>query len=1138
MLASSLRAALLALLALPVGGGPTPAPLPDRALELRNLGLAQLENEQPAQAEATFRELAKIAAGDPLPDADLAIATLRQQKNAEALEWIDRALAKAPGRADLVAIRGDVQQWSGHPEEALALYRQAAAADPDRLDVHFQLYQQASALGDDPAARAALDEALAALVRLRPENLVVLLKEGQRAIRAGDRAAATQAFLRVRELLWQAPPQAAASLDQVLQALETAGAGSLEPARLPAVRLENVLKITPLYKQSLSELAPGIQGMPVERFAAEPPVATFGDPLPVVFRSTGLGAGATAGRALAIGDFDGDGKPDVARIVAPLPASDAPPRLEIRRAAAPEPAAGPQARGIAGLLAADLDNDGHEDLIGYGPSRAIFWRGKGDGGFEDATAAAGLTRGGGDAAAALDFDIEGDLDLVLAGGDAGGELYRNNLAGPLEPIGAQALPRELPGAGARALVVSDLDRDGDLDLAVAHAQGIAWLDNLRQGRFGDRTAAAGLGRAAPAEALVSADLDNDGLPDLVAAGASGLAAWHNRGGRFEPWPLPGLPVGKELTALVAFDADNDGRLDLAAAGPGGVLVLGQRGTIAGPRFEPLAVEGASTSAAVLAASDLDGDGDLDLLAAGPTGLWRLDNDGGNKNHWLTVRLHALIQGSGKNNVEGRGSSVELRAGAAYQLREADGPAIHFGLGRRTQADLLRVTWTSGVPQNRIQPRGDERIVEEQLLKGSCPFLYAWDGRRFAFVTDLLWGAPAGLPVAPGVFAGSDPDELVRVDGAEPRDGRYELRITEELWEAAFFDGVKLWVVDHPAGVEVASSLRVVPGETIPERVLASRAVRPVAAAQDGEGKDVTARVRARDEVYASGFAPSAYQGVAARPWSFTFDLGSVPATPATPATPAAPVRLLLDAWIFPADASLNLAVAQRPDLPPVFPRLEVETATGWRVLMPNMGFPAGKTKTMVVDTPPLPPGAHRLRIVTNLWLGWDRIAWTDTPADGEVRLVGKLDPSAADLRYRGFSARLRRSPNGPHGVDYDRVTTSSPWLPFPGHYTRYGDVRALLRDADDRSAILAPGDEIAVTFDASGLPPVPAGWRRTVFLQSHGWDKDADRNTWEAQRMEPLPFREMKRYGDPFPDTPELRRYVEEWLTREIPGGR
>jgi hypothetical protein len=152
-------------------------------------------------------------------------------------------------------------------------------------------------------------------------------------------------------------------------------------------------------------------------------------------------------------------------------------------------------------------------------------------------------------------------------------------------------------------------------------------------------------------------------------------------------------------------------------------------------------------------------------------------------------------------------------------------------------------------------------------------------------------------------------------------------------------------------------------------------------------------------------------------------------------------------------------------------------------------------------------------------------------------VVAKLQPGAADLRYRGFSELIRRSPNGPHGYLYERSTAESPWLPFPGRYTRYGDVSELLLDPDDRSVILTPGDEIALTFDASGLPPVREGWKRTLFLESHGWDKDADRNTFEGAHMEPLPFRDMKRYGEPFPDTPELRRYVEEWLTREIVDG-
>lgn len=1087
---------------------------------LRNLGLAQLENEQPAKADEIFRKLLPLVPADPLPYANLAVAALRRGKSEEARTWIGQALARAPGRPDLLALQGDVLRLAGQDEEALAAYRKAVAAAPDLVRLQYSLYRHASGL-TGPAAEAARGEALQALQRLRPESVVVVLQSGQRAIAAGDRAAATQSFLRVRELLDPAPAIPATALAAVLAALES---GDVAAARLPALRLENALKPTPIYQRDLKELSPNVEGLPVERFAAEPPPASWGEPIPVRFLSTSLATGATEGRALAVGDFDGDERPDLARIVAGR--EGGPPRLEVRLAAKGwEPVVGPEASGLTGLLAADLDNDGHLDLVGYGPRRAVFWRGQGNGGFEDATAGAGLTAATGIAAAVLDYDIDGDLDLVLGGG--GLELFRNALQGPLTAEGKQAFSALAALSGIRAVAAGDLDRDGDLDLIVAHAKGIAVLDNLRQGRFADRTAAAGLAAAGPAEALALADLDGDGLPELITAGDHGLAVWHNLGaGRFAPWAV-NLPK-ERFTAVLAFDADNDGRLDLAAAGPEGVVVLGQRGSSGAPSFQPLAVDpgpnpGPKTASA-LAAADLDGDGDLDLVAAGEGGLHRLTNEGGNKNHWLDVRLRALTTGSGKNNLQGLGAVVEVRAGTAYQFREAASEVTHFGLGKLREADVLRVVWTNGVPQDRLQPAVDQRVVEEQLLKGSCPFLYAWTGDRFSFVTDLLWNSPVGLPVAPGVYAGPDPDELVRVDGARPVDGVYRLRVTEELWEAAFFDAVRLWVVDHPADVEVASRLKVVPGERQPVGVVAARGLRPVAAAWDGRGEDVTARVRDRDEIYAGGYEPSLYQGVA-RAWSFTFDLGEAP---------GAPVRLFLDGWMFPADASLNLAVAQRPDLPNLPPRLEVETPGGWQVLLPAMGFPAGKTKTMVVDTPPLPAGARRLRIVTSLWLAWDRIAWTPG-LDAEAQVRARLDPRSAELRYRGFSALVRRSPNGPHGYDYGRVSPKSPWLPFAGHYTRYGDVRELLAAADDRSVVIGPGDEIALEFDAGNLVPPPPGWTRTVFLQSQGWDKDADRNTWEARHVEPLPFRAMRRYGDPLPDSPELRDYVARWLTRVVP---
>ena len=631
----------------------------------------------------------------------------------------------------------------------------------------------------------------------------------------------------------------------------------------------------------------------------------------------------------------------------------------------------------------------------------------------------------------------------------------------------------------------------------------------------------------------------------MLAGASTAILRAGENGALAPFPLTpeSVALPEDATDLALLDADNDGRRDLALVADGELRVLTQTSE-SGPEaleFQLARVTGLPRDAGFSAVrtDDLDGDGDQDLVAAGASGLYRIENLNGSENNWLRVRLVGLDIGNQKNNVFGRGTTIEVKSDRAYQYIEVDRPVTHIGLGNRRRPDLVRVVWANGVPQNRLDPGENMTIVEEQVLKGSCPFLYTWDGEKVSFVTDLLWGAPLGMPLADGVWNGYDPDELVRVDGARTRDGFYDMRITEELWEAAYIDRVRLWVVDHREGVEVASNLRIVPGRghvgRPPDEVVAGANIRPVARATDGRGRDVTERVRARDEVYADGYERSRFQGHAAEPWTFTFDLGEAPGKP---------VRLWLDGWVFPADASLNLAIAQaveHGDLEMVMTRLEVETADGWRTLLDPMGFPPGKTKTMVVDTPLLPAGARKLRIVTTRWLHWDRVAWSTEPdgVDGDdVVVQARLDAASADLSYRGFSAPTRPAPNGPHLFDYQRTSGDSPWLPFPGRYTRFGDVHELLADTDDRQVVIGPGDEIRVLFDARELPPPAPGYTRTVFLESFGWDKDADRNTWKADSNLPLPFQAMSGYpfapGESYPRTPELGAYREQWLTRIV----
>ncbi len=1135
----------------------------EEQVRLHGIGYAQLENEREVDAESTYRELIDLVPEEPLGHANLAVALLRQDRKDEALAAIDHALDLGGNRADLLLIRADILQWTSRHDEALVDYRRAAGAAPDDPETQYALFRHADIMSE-PEAEADRRTAIDRLRRLRPDNLVVLLLSGEAALGDADRGRASDDYLRVRELVWQAQPAAERAVEEVLDALE---ADDLEPARNLARRVTNVMKGTTAWTSSHAEVYTNIQGIPVERFVDESPIEDFGPALPIRFRATRIDNATAGGRALNVADFDGDERPDIAWAAA---GGDSAARLELRRAGGgyAAPAVAPET-GARVLVVGDADNDHQLDLIAIGDPLAV-WQVDETPQFTDASDRFLANGMAATAADLIDFDSDGDLDLAVAPAGGAPDLLRNvsgegAFEGPLEALGPRALPQLQPRR-FHHLQATDADRDGDTDLLLAHDEGVLWLDNLRQGRFAERVppapsrglfgtllgrlrsqepATEGLVTGSPVRVVRTADLDADGMPEFILAGESTYILRRDEDGAVAPFPLTSesiaLPAG--ATDLALLDADNDGRRDIAFVADGQLRVLTQTSNSGSPalEFRLAQVTGLPREAGFSAvrAADLDGDGDQDLVAAGATGLYRIENLDGSENNWLRVRLVGLDIGNQKNNVFGRGTTIEVKSERAYQYFEVDRPITHIGLGNRRRPDLIRVVWANGVPQNRLEPGENMTIVEEQVLKGSCPFLYAWDGEKMTFVTDLLWGAPLGMPLADGVWNGYDPDELVRVDGARTRDGFYDLRITEELWEAAYIDRVRLWVVDHREGVEVASNLRIVPGRghvgRPPDEVVSSAAVRPVTQATDGRGRDVTDRVRARDEVYADGYARSRFQGHAAEPWTFTFDLGEAPGKP---------VRLWLDGWVFPADASLNLAIAQaveHGDLEMVMTRLEVETGDGWRTLLDPMGFPPGKTKAMVVDTPPLPAGVRRLRIVTTRWLHWDRVAWSTElgGVDGDAVVVqARLDAASADLSYRGFSAPTRPAPNGPHLFDYQRTGTESPWLPFPGRYTRFGDVRELLAEVDDRQVVIGPGDEIQVLFDARDLPPPAPGHVRTVFLESFGWDKDADRNTWEADSNLPLPFQAMSGYpfapGEAYPRTPELDAYLEQWLTRVV----
>ena len=86
--------------------------------------------------------------------------------------------------------------------------------------------------------------------------------------------------------------------------------------------------------------------------------------------------------------------------------------------------------------------------------------------------------------------------------------------------------------------------------------------------------------------------------------------------------------------------------------------------------------------------------------------------------------------------------------------------------------------------------GTLKVEELDRKPSSCPFLFTWNGSRFEFITDFLGGGEMGyLEEPPGERNTPDPVEYVRVTGDQlrPRDGKYELRVTNELEESMFLD---------------------------------------------------------------------------------------------------------------------------------------------------------------------------------------------------------------------------------------------------------------------------------------------------------------------------------------------------------------
>ncbi len=1133
-------------------------------ITIRTMGLAYLEENNLPEAESEFKKLTELDPGESLGYANLGLVYVRMGKYPEAEEQLKRAIELDKDNPDIKLILSKSYELNDQNDLAEKTLKEIVKTSPDNIKALHSLadlYDKETDESSLTTRRKYLED----VVKYTPGNVVPRLQLIEVLIRLDEADEALKQLEAVQKVFPEPPKEA---LAYYMTALDLLRKNKVEEALTPMRIFHNFIKLSNPYQAGVQELkGPGgaIIGFPV---------ITFGEPVSAMIRDgeTVLDAirftdvTETAGlnviqkknntlSHLAVADYDSDGDHDIYFGTSSGTTDNSPVLLnnELGKFSDVTKTSGIRHQGAENAsIFADYDNDGHLDLYVVREKGNLLYKNDGEGKFSDVTKSSGTgDQDPGNASVFFDSDHDGDLDLFITKSGPN-SLYRNNADGTFVEM-ADKMNISGGDNNSRNAVFADFDDDGDIDLFVVNdnAENILY-DNLRQGRFEDITAVAGLSGDITSGNVALGDYNNDGYPDLFVLDSKGKAftLYRNNGNQTFQKDEKAGTVFKELEKLSGhdasfFDFDNDGALDLLivgepiSGGNKGIFLFHNDGWGNYKDVSNMLPENIN-AAHEIAIADYNEDGDLDIFLAGTDGkLYLIRNDGGNANRHIKIQLVGLRTGSGKNNYYGIGAKVEVRAGDLYQMKVVTDPSIHFGLGAHEKADVVRILWTNGTPQNIFTPGSDQDLVEEQELKGSCPFLYTWNGSEFEFVKDMMWrsalGMPLGIMGANTTYAFADAAQehlLIPGEVLQLKDDTYPVRITAELWETMYFDQLSLSALDYPESVEVYVDERFTPPPFPPLKVYAIDEKIFPQSAKDGKGNDLLSYILKKDDKYISNFNPGKYQGITEMK-SLILNPGDNISTDQ--------MLLVLQGWIFPTDASINASLAQSESIKLVAPELQVINLQGEWETVDHIGFPMGKDKTIVVEMAgKFLTNDHSIRIRTNMEIYWDRIFFGKNLPEISSKIT-EMRYASAELQYRGFSRTYRKGGRyGPHWFDYNDVSTEPKWRDLTGMYTRFGDVLPLLSQSDDQYVIMNAGDEMKIEFSTSGLPQLRKGWKRDFLLYSNGWVKDGDLNTAMGQTVEPLPFQGMKCYpygsGMSYPDDDTHRNYMEKYNTRIVDG--
>ena len=1096
------------------------------------VGVAALQVGDDVRADSKLAQVTQLVPAEPAGWANWGMLALRQRNFDPAFERLERARSLAPENDQIYYLIGLLEKGRGRSPEAITALRKAIELNPKNLVATFALAEEIERQGDENSATE-YQRLVQKILEVQPDNLAALLDFGRIAAKRGDTDTLRRTVDQITQHSSGWPPE----VQQQLSALQTAAAGSDPQAAATRIAfLRNVLVRVPEYRKDISVIKPppGEEAQPFTHFLKmeSPTFAPAPADMGINFSSEPV-PNAPAGKWSWIGaiSLTGEGAPAI------VLANEK--EVRIGNATYPFPG-GPSAipPGPEGVVGLDFNYDFKTDLVLTGAGGVRLLKQETANKFTDVTAQtklpATILNGSFTGAWAADIDSDGDLDVVLGAEHGLPTVLRNNGDGSFAEIH--------PFAGVSGLsgfAWADIDGDGDPDASLIDGQGkLHVFENERGGQFNERSLPPSL---QPVRAINVADINNDGVLDLIAVQGDGVIIRLSDKNEGQEWEIaeiarlnnvPNYLEGK--FRLHVLDVDNNGGNDLLLVESGTSPATGNVAAalvwLSDEQGKLNGLNNAVGPRSVFSAADVDGDGRLDLLGLTNDGQpVRAINHGTKNYHWQVIRPRAAqATGDQRINSFGIGGEMEIRAGLLAQKQLVTGPVVHFGLGDQTGADVVRIVWPNGAVRAEFETKADQTIVAEQRLKGSCPFLFAYNGKEMKFVKDAVpWSSAIGLRINTlGTARVEATEEWYKIGGDElvPRDGYYDLRITAELWETYYYDQLALMTVDHPAGTDIFVDERFV----IPPAKLAITTVETphkIAHAVDDSGNDVTDIVSTLDEKYLDNFGRGRYQGVT-RDHYVEVDLGG-------DAPKSGPLWLIAKGWMHPTDSSINVAISQGQEVHPQPLSMEVPDGKGgWVVARPNLGFPAGRKKICLFDlTNVFQPGTpRRLRLRTNLEIFWDSIEWGKGLPDMQLKTV-RISPATADLHYRGYSVINKPNASSPEVPDYNQISSSKQiWRDLIGYYTRFGDVRELLKKIDDRYVIMNAGDEMTFRFPAQPAPL--AGWVRDYIIVGDGWIKDGDYNSTFSKTVLPLPYHAKQEYTTPpssLEDEWDYKQHPEDW---------